>query len=233
MATCCTLQAQGRHERSECQNYAAQFPRPVSTQRMFGRAILARDAVQTPDVSAILSISRNESWRRRGPRDRCGAAAASGRAYRRNRARAKTPGEFSATQIELLQTFAEQAVIAITSVARLPSFARTHAELTRSVAELQALEEVLRAVNSSLDLDTVLATIVSRAVQLSQADEGTIYEFDDVRRGLCAQSRFWHERGAGGGASRPPDQDGRNPSRPQCSNACPVHVRTCSRTLDA
>ena len=45
---------------------------------------------------------------------------------------------------------------------------RTEA-LTRSVAELQALEEVLRAVNSSLDLDTVLATIISRAVRLSQA----------------------------------------------------------------
>jgi GAF domain-containing protein len=50
--------------------------------------------------------------------------------------------------------------------------------LARSVDELQALETVLRAVNSSLDLDTVLATIISRAVQLSQADEGTIYEFD-------------------------------------------------------
>jgi signal transduction histidine kinase len=33
-------------------------------------------------------------------------------------------------------------------------------------------------VNSSLDIDTVLDTIISRAVQLSQADEGTIYEFD-------------------------------------------------------
>src|SRR5215467_3668900 len=52
-------------------------------------------------------------------------------------------------------------------------------ELTRSVAELRALEEVLRAVNSSLDLDTVLATIISRAAQLSEADEGTIYEFDE------------------------------------------------------
>ena len=63
-------------------------------------------------------------------------------------------------------------------------------ELTRSVAELQALEEVLRAVNSSLDLDTVLATIISRAVQLSQADEGTIYEFDEAEEVFVPKSAF-------------------------------------------
>jgi GAF domain-containing protein len=63
-------------------------------------------------------------------------------------------------------------------------------ELTRSVAELQALEEVLRAVNSSLDLDTVLATIISRAVQLSQADEGTIYEFDETEEAFVPKSAF-------------------------------------------
>jgi len=41
---------------------------------------------------------------------------------------------------------------------------------------------VLRAVNSSLDLDTVLATIISRAAQLSQADEGTIYDSTRPKR---------------------------------------------------
>ena len=56
--------------------------------------------------------------------------------------------------------------------------ARTR-ELTRSVAELQALGEVVRAVNSSLDLETVLSTIVTRAVQLGEADAGTIYGFND------------------------------------------------------
>jgi signal transduction histidine kinase len=63
-------------------------------------------------------------------------------------------------------------------------------ELTRSVGELQALEEVLRAVNSSLDLDTVLATIISRAAQLSEADEGTIYEFDDTEQVFVPKSAF-------------------------------------------
>jgi signal transduction histidine kinase len=57
--------------------------------------------------------------------------------------------------------------------------ARTH-ELTRSVEELKALGEVGRAVSSTLDLETVLATIVSRAVQLSGAKGGLIYEYDEV-----------------------------------------------------
>src|SRR6185295_7016362 len=67
--------------------------------------------------------------------------------------------------------------------------ART-AALARSVAELQALEEVLRAVNSSLDLETVLATIISRAVQLSASDEGTIYEYDPVDAVFVPKSAF-------------------------------------------
>ena len=53
-------------------------------------------------------------------------------------------------------------------------------ELTRSVAELRALGDVVQAVNSSLDLQRVLVTIVTRAVELSQAKEGTIYELDEA-----------------------------------------------------
>jgi GAF domain-containing protein len=90
------------------------------------------------------------------------------------------PGGFAESQVELLNTFAEQAVIAITSAASFRALRERTGELSRSVRELQALEEVLRAVNSSLDLDTVLSTIISRAVQLSEADEGTIYEFDAI-----------------------------------------------------
>jgi signal transduction histidine kinase/CheY-like chemotaxis protein/HAMP domain-containing protein len=54
------------------------------------------------------------------------------------------------------------------------------AALARSVAELQALGEVSQAVSSTLDLHTVLSTIVSYANQLSGADGGAIYEYDEV-----------------------------------------------------
>jgi signal transduction histidine kinase len=54
---------------------------------------------------------------------------------------------------------------------------RTH-ELAQSVEELRALGEVSQAVNSSLDITTVLSTIVAKAVQISDTDAGAIYVFD-------------------------------------------------------
>jgi signal transduction histidine kinase len=57
---------------------------------------------------------------------------------------------------------------------------RTRA-LAQSVSEFKALEEIGRAVASSLDTKAVLATIVTRAVQLSQADAGAIYRYDASR----------------------------------------------------
>ncbi|HET7757370.1 MAG TPA: GAF domain-containing protein, partial [Steroidobacteraceae bacterium] len=57
--------------------------------------------------------------------------------------------------------------------------ARTR-ELMRSVSELQVLNEVGQAVSSSLDLETVLATVIARAVRLAEADSGTLYQFDDA-----------------------------------------------------
>jgi adenylate cyclase len=55
-------------------------------------------------------------------------------------------------------------------------------ELARSVEELRALGEVSRTVNSTLDLEAVLSTIVSKASQLSGTEAGTIYVFDETRR---------------------------------------------------
>src|SRR6185295_20371100 len=51
-------------------------------------------------------------------------------------------------------------------------------QLARSVGELEALGEISQAVSSTLDLDEVLTTIVTRAAALSRSDGGTIYAFD-------------------------------------------------------
>jgi signal transduction histidine kinase len=59
--------------------------------------------------------------------------------------------------------------------------ARTR-ELAQSVRELRALGEVSQAVNSTLDLDTVLTTIVMKAVKLSDTEAGAIYTFDQSRQ---------------------------------------------------
>jgi signal transduction histidine kinase len=53
-------------------------------------------------------------------------------------------------------------------------------ELAQSVEELRALGEVSQAVNSTLDLNTVLSTIVTRAVQISGTDAGAIYVFEEL-----------------------------------------------------
>src|SRR5262249_34819338 len=80
----------------------------------------------------------------------------------------------------LLETFADQAMIAIENVRLFKELEARTSELTRSVEELKALGEVGQAVSSTLDLPTVLATIVSRAVQLSGAAGGAIYEYDEA-----------------------------------------------------
>jgi signal transduction histidine kinase len=85
---------------------------------------------------------------------------------------------FSDTHLELLKTFAAQAVIAIENARLLKALEERTQELTRSVDQLTALEEVGRAVSSTLDLETVLTTIVSRAVQLSGLDWGAVFEYE-------------------------------------------------------
>ena len=162
-------------------SYVRLFPQLPSRGSLVGQAILdkriihVRDYDKEPNTPPVLRDLGSRSrvmlpLLRDG--DAIGAIALN----------AREPGGFSDSQIALLQTFAEQAVIAIGSVANFKALRERTAELTRSVAELQALDEVLRAVNSSLDLDTVLATIINHAVRLSQADEGTIYEFDEAEQ---------------------------------------------------
>jgi signal transduction histidine kinase len=55
---------------------------------------------------------------------------------------------------------------------------RTH-ELARSVQQLRSLSELGQAVNSTLDLQEVLTTIVKQAVQLSETNSGWILEADE------------------------------------------------------
>jgi two-component system, NtrC family, sensor kinase len=90
-------------------------------------------------------------------------------------------GPTPAALIELLKTFAEQAVIAIENVRLFTELDARTAQLTRSVAELKALGEVGQAVSSTLDLEIVLRTIVSRATELAGMDAGSVYEYDTDR----------------------------------------------------
>ena len=86
---------------------------------------------------------------------------------------------FTDKQVALLKTFAAQAVIAIENVRLFQELQARTRELGRSVEELKTLGEVSRALSSTLDLEVVLQTIVSRASQLAGADGCAIYEYQE------------------------------------------------------
>jgi GAF domain-containing protein/HAMP domain-containing protein len=89
---------------------------------------------------------------------------------------------FTEKQIELVTTFADQAVIAIENVRLFEEVQARTSELAQSVKELRALGEVTQSVNSSVDLETVLTTIVAKATQLSDTEAGAIYVFEEAEQ---------------------------------------------------
>jgi signal transduction histidine kinase/CheY-like chemotaxis protein len=97
---------------------------------------------------------------------------------------------FTNAQIGLVKTFADQAVIAIENVRLFDDVQARTRELARSVEELRALGAVSQAVNSTLDLQTVLDTIVARATQLSGTEAGAIYVFDEQQKEFQLSATF-------------------------------------------
>jgi signal transduction histidine kinase/DNA-binding response OmpR family regulator/HPt (histidine-containing phosphotransfer) domain-containing protein len=95
---------------------------------------------------------------------------------------------FTGGQITLLQTFADQAVIAIENARLFKELEARTTALTRSVEELKALGEVGQALGSTLDLETVLQTIVSRAAQLAGTESCTVYEYDEATEQLLLRA---------------------------------------------
>jgi GAF domain-containing protein len=159
----------------------AAYPSPVSRRSAGGRAVLTGRAVHIPDVlndpdyefaglqgaglRSMLSV----------PMLRHGTAIGAIVVHTWG-----TPRPFTSKQTELLQTFADQAVIAIENARLFKELQARTNELTRSVDQLTALGEISQAVSSTLDVETVLQTIVSRATQLAGADGCAIYEYDDA-----------------------------------------------------
>jgi GAF domain-containing protein len=100
---------------------------------------------------------------------------------------------FTDKQIALVQTFADQAAIALENTRLLDELRQRTDELVRSVSELRALGETSQAVNSTLDLETVLATIVAKATQLSGTEAGAIYVFDELQREFHLRATYGME----------------------------------------
>jgi signal transduction histidine kinase/DNA-binding response OmpR family regulator len=86
---------------------------------------------------------------------------------------------FEDRAVEILTTFAAQGAIAIRNAHLVKALETRQAELAAKVDQLTALGEIGQAVSSSLDLDQVLTKIVTHAVQLTDADGGSVFEFDE------------------------------------------------------
>jgi len=127
------------------------------------RHFTIRDAALVAGFRAVLSVPMLRDGRAIG-------AISIGRAE---------AGEFSTEQVNLLRTFADQAIIAIENVRLFKELEARTQDLTRSVGQLKALGAVSQALSSTLDVDIVLDTIVTRANDLIGADGCTIFEYDE------------------------------------------------------
>ncbi|HEV8468319.1 MAG TPA: GAF domain-containing protein [Candidatus Limnocylindria bacterium] len=144
-----------------------------------GRVLLEKASVQIVDVLADLEYDTTRSSEfmaaLSGQKERTilgvpivrGAALLGVIIVRRNEVRA-----FSEREINVLETFARQAAIAVENT-RL--FNKTKEALEQQTATADVLKTISR---SAFDLDVVLKTIVERATELAGADNGTIQRIE-------------------------------------------------------
>src|SRR6202048_4879069 len=157
------------------------LPRPAGEDTVSGRAILRRAVAQIPDVQAdsaygTLSLAEAVTYRsiaavpllRDG--DPIGTIAV---------ARVNT-GLFPDRQISLLQTFADQAVIAIENVRLFDAEQQRTRELSEALDQQTATSEVLQVISrSAFDLHTVLDTLVASAARLCGTKHCMIFRHED------------------------------------------------------
>src|SRR3984893_18254053 len=163
------------YQLTACRGYSAEYEQHMQHHRLspgreslVGRIALEGRMVLIPDVLADPVYNQPEQQRLGGWRTMMGVPLLrEGVPFGALTLTRSTVRPFTDKQIELLTTFADQAVIAIENARLFDEVQARTRELARSVEELRALGAVSQAVNSTLDLQTVLDTIVARATQLS------------------------------------------------------------------
>jgi signal transduction histidine kinase/DNA-binding response OmpR family regulator len=185
-----TRQIGGRFYRAEFYGFSPEFMEyvrtiPVEPERgsVSGRALLEGNVVHIADVEADSEYTFLEAKKLDGFRTALGVpmlregVPIGVMSLTRSDVR-----PFSDRQIELVSTFADQAVIAIENARLFDEVQARTRELTRSVAELRTLGEVSREISSTLELQTVLRAIAAHAVALAEADAGAFLDYDESAR---------------------------------------------------
>jgi GAF domain-containing protein len=163
--------------------FAVSHPVPVDRNGLVGRVTIDRTTQQITDVLADPAFRNREYQRRGGFRTIMGAPMLIGDDVVGVLSVWRTEVEPFAPRIaSVLGTFANQAALAVRNVQQTTALERRSAELSRKVDQLEALSDVSKVVGSSLDVEEVLSTIVSHAVELSETDGGSLMEYDPASR---------------------------------------------------
>jgi GAF domain-containing protein len=158
--------------------------RPIRRGSASGRAILDRQIIHIHDILAEREEEYADVWRGRGTRSKARTVLATpllreGESIGCITIRRMEIQPFSEKQIALLQTFADQAVIAIENVRLFQELQDRNRDLTEALDQQTATGEVLRVIASSpTELQPVLDTLLANAVRLSGATKGHIRQYD-------------------------------------------------------
>ncbi|HEX7213514.1 MAG TPA: GAF domain-containing protein, partial [Methylomirabilota bacterium] len=172
------------------------YPRAPGRGTASARAILTRAIVNIPDLEADPEYEFTDTAKTAGfrsalsvPMLRDGTAIGAITVF------GSEAAPFSEAHLRLLQTFADQAVIAIENVRLFSELESRNTQLTESLEQQTATAEILRAISSSpTDLRPVLETVVRAAARFCGAPDVAILRLDgDVLRGAAAVGPFGEE----------------------------------------
>ena len=95
---------------------------------------------------------------------------------------------FTPAQIKLLETFADQAVIAIENVRLFKELQERNRDLTEALEQQTATSEILRVISSSpTDIQPVMNAVAESAARLCDSIDAQIYRVDgDIMRRVAS-----------------------------------------------